>query len=189
MWFQATEIKDAPYRGDMTKNPGGGCGGGASLKTLNWTRKEKPECASSLLLLPGTVTSTCISADNISLSPVNKSSKNVDIIKFNLQIFLLGNLKIKSISSISKEASCGTSWRSDIGAEQEARRSLPPCPGLWMEACVELAAWKLGLNRGPQRRKQEPVPAPMAWKKGNAFNWKGHQIQKFQHSKPKLQKG
>lgn len=68
MWFQATEVKDGPYKGNMTKNPGGGCGGGGSSKTLNWMRKEKPECASSLLLLPGTVPSTCIYTDNISLS-------------------------------------------------------------------------------------------------------------------------
>lgn len=73
------------------------------------------------------------------LSSVNKSCKKIDIVKYTLQVFLLGNLQIKSSSSISTEALCGTSGRPDVGAELEARQSHCLCPRSWPEACAELA--------------------------------------------------
>lgn len=161
--------------GDMTKGGEYG-GGGGSLKTLNWMRKqEKPQCASSPFLLPSTYQTPAF-VQTTFLFSANKTCKKVDIVKYNLQLLVLGNLKIKSSSSISKESLCGTSGRSDI--RQNWRSGTVTLHALACELKLVQSwvckNWDLTVVLGVESRSS--CLLPQQGRKEVPLNWQRYQI-------------
>lgn len=106
------------------------------------------------------------------LSSVNKSCKKIDIVKYTLQVFLLGNLQIKSSSSISTEAVLWHFWEAWHWGRTGGQAESLPVPQIMTWSLCRARSVNAGAYQWSTERKAGACACSHGTEEGNSLELK-----------------